>query len=70
MLVCVQCRMEMYCDKNSVGADFGHGHVYPGDRFKCSRCGMMVLHGNPIPCIDPEYKFQDEYLDMRKRGAP
>lgn len=69
MLVCVQCRVEMYCDKNSVGADFGNGHVYASDRFKCPGCGMMLLNSNETPYFDPEYKLMDAYLAMRKNGG-
>ena len=66
MYVCVGCKREMRCDKNSVGADFGHGHVYPADRFRCPVCGAMILACNRSASFDPEYNFQDEYLDMRE----
>lgn len=66
MIVCVGCREEMRCDKNGVGANFGNGHVYPADRFKCPVCGAMALVTNHAPSFDPDYKFQDEYLDMAK----
>lgn len=66
MIICVECRKEMRCDKNSVGADFGDGHVYPADRFKCPICEKMVLVSNRAPSFDPDYTFQDEYLDMNK----
>jgi len=68
MKVCVQCRVEMRCDKNSVGAHFGNGHVYPGDRFKCPKCGMMVLNTNGKADYDPELNHQDEYLNMEGGG--
>jgi hypothetical protein len=58
----------MICDKNSVGANFGHGHVYPGDRFKCPSCGMMILNTNGKADLDPEYNHQDEYLNMEQGG--
>jgi len=66
MIVCVGCKAEMRCDKNGVGADFGRGHVYPADRFKCPRCGWETLVTNNAPSFDPDYKFQDEYLKMRE----
>jgi len=66
MKICVKCRREMFCDKNSVGADFGNGHVYPADRFKCRGCGIEILNSNELPSYDPEYKFQSEYLEMKK----
>lgn len=43
MIICVKCRKEMSCHKNGVVAHFGHGHVYPGDLFRCSECGGEVL---------------------------
>ena len=64
MKVCVSCRCEMRCDKNSVGAEFGNGHVYPGDRFKCPRCGHEIINTNAVPIHDPDHKTQDEYLKM------
>ena len=64
MKVCVQCQKEMRCDKNSVGANFGHGHIYPGDRFKCPSCGMMILVCNSSPDFDPKLTHQTEYLNM------
>jgi len=67
MIVCVQCRLEMDCHKNAVGADFGNGHVYHSDRWKCPACGIMVLVACLRPIFDPEYTAQDEYLEMAKK---
>lgn len=67
MIVCCQCRVEMRCDKNGVGADFGHGHVYAGDRYKCPRCGAMVLRTNSSSISDPDHQSQDEYLEMASK---
>ena len=64
MKVCVQCQKEMICDKNGVGANFGLGHVYSGDRFKCLVCGMMILVCNSAPNYDPDLSKQYEYLNM------
>ena len=64
MLICVKCKKEMLCDKNGVGADFGEGHVYPSDRFKCKTCGHLVLTTNRSSIYDPDYRTQDEYLTM------
>lgn len=66
MIICCKCRREMRCDKNGVGADFGHGHVYPTDRFKCPECGWAALRtdGYTKANHDPEYRQQDEYLEM------
>ena len=66
MYICVPCRKEMLCDKNSVGADFGGGHVYASDRFKCPKCDYMVLATNRGSNYDPDHKQQDEYLDCRE----
>jgi len=52
----------MRCDKNGVGVDYGHGHVYPGDRHKCDQCGAMIIYTNAAPIHDPDYNTQDEYL--------
>lgn len=65
MKICVGCKREMLCDKNSVGADFGHGHVYAGDRFRCPECGTMVLVCNTASHHDPSYTTQYEYLKMK-----
>ena len=66
MYICVGCKIEMRCDKNGVGADFGHGHVYPSDRFRCPECGCQILATNSLPCQDPTYKMQREYLQIRQ----
>ena len=69
MYVCVNCHVEMQCDKNSVGANFGNGHVYPADRFKCPDCGYAILATNRMSSFDPDYNFQEEYLEMKKEVA-
>lgn len=61
MYICVDCKIQMRCEKNSVGADFGSGHVFPADKFICPRCEKRILATNPNPIFDPEYKTQDEY---------
>ena len=60
--ICVKCRADMICDKNSVGIDYGHGHVYPGDRHKCQNCGIAIISTNKASIHDPNYDTQDEYL--------
>lgn len=70
MIICVSCRKEMICDKNGVGADFGYGHVYTADRYKCMVCGAMILHTNNSPTYDPDYKKQEEYLMMKPGNHP
>jgi predicted RNA-binding Zn-ribbon protein involved in translation (DUF1610 family) len=66
MLICVACKTEMRCDKNSVGADFGYGHVYPSDRYKCPNCGQMILDTIKFSIYDPTYNFQKEYLRIEE----
>ena len=65
MIICVGCQTEMRCDKNGVGANFGNGHVYPADRFRCPQCGAMALITNRNPIYDPGLTAQVEYLNMR-----
>ena len=65
MYICVECAIEMYCQKNSVGADFGHGHTYAGDVFKCDSCGQEILATNECSNHDPNYRNHDQYLRMR-----
>lgn len=67
MMVCCRCRLEMQCDKNGVGADFGYGHVYAADRYKCPECGMAILKTNEVACFDPEHRYMVEYLEMNRR---
>ncbi len=67
MFVCVQCREQMRCDKNEVGVNFGHGHVYPGDRFKCYGCGAMIISTTPKAIYAPDLLSQEEYLDMQAK---
>lgn len=66
MIVCCQCKVVMRCDKNSVGAQFGAAHVYPGDRFVCPKCGSKILKTNESPIHDPLLATQDEYLKMEE----
>lgn len=66
MYVCLQCKKEMMCLKNGVGADYGHGHVYPGDSFVCKSCGIQILATNRGPIFDPEYSTQDAYIKMKE----
>ena len=65
MKICVKCAREMKCERNEVGADFGNGHVYAGDRFKCPECGIQILNCNAAPYYDPDHKGQREYLTMK-----
>lgn len=67
MIICVGCQTEMRCDKNGVGANFGNGHVYPSDRFKCPECGAMVLITVSNLIYDPGLNTQEEFLNMRGR---
>ena len=66
MFLCVKCRREMFCAKNSVGADYGNGHIYPSDKFACPKCGSEILVTNIAPIYDPKYNTQDVYLEFKK----
>ena len=52
MLVCVKCRKKMIIEKNGVGVHFGHGHVYPGDKYKCENCDFEVILTNQYPVYE------------------
>jgi hypothetical protein len=54
----------MFCEKNGVGADYGHGHVYPGDLYKCPDCGVLILSTVGKPIQDSNYSTQDSYIKM------
>ncbi len=56
----------MKADKNGVGADFGNGHVYCGDRYKCPICNTMIIKTNAAPIYDANYDSQREYLKIIK----
>ena len=66
MYICCECKEEMKCTKNGVGASFGNFHVYPGDRYECPICGYEILATNTTPVFDPEYCNFKEYLKMSK----
>lgn len=68
MYICLTCKREMRCTKNSVGADYGYGHVYAGDRFTCPECGVSILATNSNANHDPQLNQQDEYVTMK--GGP
>ncbi len=64
MKICVDCRIELRCLKNGVGADFGHGHVYPGDLYVCPACKSQVLLCNSNSVSDNEYSTQELYVKV------
>lgn len=66
MIICANCKRELRCLKNGVGADYGCGHVYPGDLYICDSCGTKVLSTVGKPIFDPKYKTQDAYIKMSK----
>lgn len=57
MIVCVNCRKEMCCDKTGLGVRFGLDHVYPGDSFHCDGCGATVIKTTDAPTHDPDHKI-------------
>jgi hypothetical protein len=62
MYICLDCKKQLVCTKNGVGADFGLGHIYPGDTFKCPKCGLGILATNSKPIFDPGHSSQDDYV--------
>lgn len=64
MIICTRCKKKMFCEKNGVGADYGHGHVYPGDLYKCPDCGVLILSTVGKPIQDSNYSTQDSYIKM------
>lgn len=67
MIICVKCKTIMVVEKNGVGADFGHSHIYAGDRYKCPKCDQMILYTNARPYLEnPHHKHYSEYLKMEK----
>ena len=49
MIVCVNCREKMTCEKNGFGARWHESHYYPGDLYKCGQCSSMVIVTNSTP---------------------
>lgn len=70
MYICIKCKQEMHCHKNSVGANYGDGNILPGDVFKCSGCGSEVLACRKEKVFDPKYTTQELYFDMTNREYP
>ena len=66
MIVCAYCKKEMRCEKMGIGCDFGNGHVYAGDSYKCPTCHVVIIKTNEVASFDPEHEFQDEYITMDK----
>jgi len=65
MIICCKCAREMCCEKTGAAADFDGGHVYAGDKFKCSECGVEIIRTNAEPHFDPHYNLHTEYFKMR-----
>lgn len=64
MKICVECHIELRCLKNGVGADFGHGHVYPGDLYMCPSCKTKVIFCNANSIQDTDYTTQELYVEV------
>ena len=43
MLICVPCKLEMTCKKNSFGARWHKSHYYSGDLYQCKGCGTETI---------------------------
>ena len=66
LLWCEGCKREMKVVKIGVGLDFGHGHVYAGDRLRCPVCRVSVLKCVTPPYNDKDHTSRDEYVDATK----
>lgn len=64
MLICERCRSKMKCEKNGVGAYWGHKHAYACDRYVCPSCKATVLLSTDNSMYDPDHKLLPEYIDM------
>jgi len=53
MIICVNCKQEMACEKTGYGARWHKDHYYPGDLFICKNCGNKVIVTNSTPNVDP-----------------
>lgn len=69
MIICFKCAVEMLCRKTGVSADFGDGHCYAGDSFRCPKCGNETVRCNNKPHHDPSHIHHDEYLLMHTAGS-
>ncbi len=65
MLVCVGCGTEMQCLENGVGLDFGMGHVYPSDTFRCGICGVVIAYSEGRSTHDEDHKAHKTYIKMK-----
>ena len=67
MKICVPCAKEMICAQNGVYCDYGHGHVYVGDKYRCPICGAEVVDTNPHASLIPNLVRRPGVdLDMTK----
>ena len=70
--VCVECRVEMHCEKNSfmikdkVVGDSPVA-VWSGDKFKCPGCGKEIVVGFGNPMLGNLAKaYQAEALEINR----
>lgn len=68
MLVCVDCKREMTCVTCGVGLDWGQGHVYPSDVYKCKGCGKKVAYSEGRSNFEPKYKSRVGYVRMNEHA--
>lgn len=59
----------MNCKKNGVGVDFGGGHVYVGDKYRCPICKDEIVSTNPKPCYDENHTLCAEYVKIEYADA-
>jgi len=63
MLICMKCKKEMRCIENGINARWNGTHVYPGDLFKCTDCGVEILNtGNTNAYHSDRHSKKDVYM--------
>lgn len=68
MLVCRNCREQMVVASNDCGVNYGGGHVYSADLWRCPSCGHEVAVCNSNPHHDPGYTGSKVWVDMGDAG--
>lgn len=62
--ICLTCGLEMKCIKTGGGVNFGNGHVYASDWYRCSHCGCEVAVTAHEAIHDPEHKYHPVFRNM------
>ena len=64
LIVCIKCQKEMSCHKTGVGINYGNGHVYPGDIYKCKECEFEMIVSEGRSVHDANLNIYSEYINM------